>query len=150
VLRQDGRLSLEMDCSAMEERLPAEADLALYRILQNSLNNVERHAQAHHVTMHLTKPNGFVQLTVKDDGIGFDPDQTALGEEGQGLGLLRMRERAASVHGSLSVKSAPNAGTEMEMCIPLPTTVPQLPKRSSSKMSRGSDSAVALPLGLEY
>jgi signal transduction histidine kinase len=143
-------VALEMDCSAMEERLPAEAELALYRILQNTLNNVERHAQAHHVTVHLTKPNGFVQLTVKDDGIGFDADQTALGEEGQGLGLLRMRERAASVRGSLCVKSAPCAGTEIEVRIPLPITAPQLPKPSLSKVSRGSVSAVALTLGLEY
>ncbi len=67
-------VSLQMDCAALDERLPAEAELALYRILQEALNNVERHARARHVTVHLTKPDGFIQLTIKDDGIGFDPD----------------------------------------------------------------------------
>jgi signal transduction histidine kinase len=109
-----------MDCLGLDERLPAEAELALYRILQKALDNVERHASARHVTVHLTKPNGFIQLTITDDGIGFDPDHPANGKERQGLGLLRMRERAASVGGALSVKSTPRAGTEIEVRIPLP------------------------------
>jgi signal transduction histidine kinase len=48
-----------MDCSALDERLPAEAELALYRIFQNALNNVERHARARHVTVRLTRPDGY-------------------------------------------------------------------------------------------
>ena len=113
-------VSLQMDCSALDERLPAEAELALYRILQKALNNVERYACAHHVTVHLTKPNGFIQLTIKDDGIGFYPDHPANGKEREGFGLLSMRERAASMGGALSVKSAPGAGTEIEVRLPLP------------------------------
>ncbi len=113
-------VSLQMDCSGLDERLPAEAELALYRILQKALSNVERHARARHVTVHLTKQHGFIHLTIKDDGIGFDPDHPANGKEGEGFGLLRMRERATSVGGALSVKSAPRAGTEIEVGIPLP------------------------------
>jgi signal transduction histidine kinase len=67
-----------------------------------------------------TKPNGCIQLTIKDDGIGFDPDLPAVGNQREGLGLLRMRERAASVGGALSVKTAPHAGTEIDVRIPLP------------------------------
>ena len=115
-------VALQMDCSALDERLPAEAELVLYRILQKALNNVERHAR--HVTVHLTKPNGFIQLTIKDDGIGFDPDHPAKGKERESLGLLRMRERATSVGGTLSVKSTPRAGTEIEVRIPLPPGPP--------------------------
>ena len=118
-------VALQMDCSALDERLPAEAELVLYRILQKALNNVERHACARHVTVHLTKLDGSIQLTIKDDGIGFDPDHAANGKEGEGLGLLRMRERATSVGGALRVKSTPRAGTEIEVHIPLPLTVPQ-------------------------
>ena len=118
-------VALQMDCSALDERLPAEAELVLYRILQKALNNVERHARARHVTVHLTKLDGSIQLTIKDDGIGFDPDHAANGKEGEGLGLLRMRERATSVGGALRVKSTPRAGTEIEVHIPLPLTVPQ-------------------------
>jgi PAS domain S-box-containing protein len=118
-------VELQMDFSALDERLPAEAELVLYRILQKALNNVERHARARHVTMHLTKPNGFIQLTIRDDGIGFDPDHPANGKEREGLGLLRMRERATSVGGALSVKSTPRTGTEIEVRIPLPLKAPQ-------------------------
>jgi PAS domain S-box-containing protein len=113
-------VSLQMDCAALDERLPTEAELALYRIHQEALNNVERHACARHITMHLRKPDGFIQLTIKDDGVGFDPDHPASGKEREGLGLLRMRERAASLGGALSVKSAPGAGTEIEVRLPLP------------------------------
>jgi PAS domain S-box-containing protein len=118
-------VALQMDCPALDERLPAEAELALYRILQKALNNVERHARARHVTVHLTKPDGFIQLTIKDDGIGFDPDHPANGKEREGLGLLRMRERATSMGGTLSVNSAPRAGTEIKVRIPLPLKAPQ-------------------------
>ena len=118
-------ISLQMDCQALEERLPAETELVFYRILQKALNNVERHACARHVTVHLTKPDGFIQLTIKDDGIGFDPEHPAQGKDREGLGLLRMRERAASVGGALRVKSTPRAGTEIEVRIPLPLKVPQ-------------------------
>jgi PAS domain S-box-containing protein len=118
-------VALQMECPALDERLPAEAELALYRILQKALNNVERHARARHVTVHLTKPDGFIQLTIKDDGIGFDPDHPANGKEREGLGLLRMRERATSMGGTLSVNSAPRAGTEIKVRIPLPLKAPQ-------------------------
>jgi two-component system, NarL family, sensor kinase len=118
-------VALQIDCSALDERLPAEAELALYRIHQEALNNVERHARARNVTVRLTKPDGCIQLTIKDDGIGFDPDHPANGKERQGLGLLRMRERAASVGGALSVKSAPRTGMEIEVRIPLPLKPPQ-------------------------
>ncbi|MCX6912746.1 MAG: ATP-binding protein, partial [Verrucomicrobia bacterium] len=84
----------------------------------------ERHARARNVTVHLAKPDGCIQLTIKDDGIGFDPDHPANGKGRQGLGLLRMRERAASVGGALSVKSVPRTGTEIEVLIPLPLKAP--------------------------
>ena len=112
-------VSLHMDCSALDERLPADAELVLYRILQEALDNVERYARALHVTVLLAKPDGFIQLTIKDDGIGFDPDHPANGKAREGLGLLSMRERAASVRGALTVKSAPRTGTEIEVRIPL-------------------------------
>jgi signal transduction histidine kinase len=118
-------VALQMDFSALDERLPAEAELALYRIIQKALNNVERHARARHATVQLTKPNGFIQLTIKDDGIGFDPDPPAIGNEKEGLGLHRMRERATSMGGVLRVNSSPRTGTEIEVRIPLPLMMSQ-------------------------
>lgn len=114
-------VSVKMLCVKLIVRLPFETELALYRILQETLHNVEKHARASHVTVHLTNPGSFVQLTINDDGIGFDPDRQLLRGKGLGgFGLLGMRERAACVGGILKVKSALQAGTEIEIRIPLP------------------------------
>jgi two-component system sensor histidine kinase DegS len=114
-------VSLELTCEPLTTRLPAETELALYRILQKALENVRKHARARHVTVRMTKQGDIVELTIKDDGIGFDPDQPpARRKERRDLGLLRMRERATYVGGALIVKSAPRAGTEILVRIPLP------------------------------
>ena len=116
-------VALKLACKPLTARLPAETELALYRIVQKALENVEKHARARHVTVHLTKQRGIVQLTIKDDGIGFDPDQPpARRKEKRDFYLLRMRERATYVGGALIVKSAPRAGTEIMARIPLPAT----------------------------
>ena len=114
-------IPVKMLCVNLIARLPVDTELALYRILQESLHNVEKHALASHVTVHLTNPGSFVQLTINDNGIGFDPDRQLLRRKGKGgFGLLGMRERAACVGGTLIVKSAPRSGTEIEIRIPLP------------------------------
>jgi two-component system NarL family sensor kinase len=101
--------------------LTADTELALYRILQEALKNIEQHARARHVTVALTQPGAFVQLVINDDGIGFDAVHHAARRKGKGvLGLLSMRERAAFVGGTLTVRSGPRAGTEIEVRIPLP------------------------------
>jgi PAS domain S-box-containing protein len=113
-------LPLKLACKPLP-RLPANTELALYRILQKALENVQKHARSRHVTVHLTKQRDIVQLTIKDDGIGFDPDQPPARRKGTSdFGLLRMRERATCVGGVLIVKSAPHSGTEIVARIPLP------------------------------
>ena len=73
------------------------------------------------MTVGLTQPGAFVQLAIKDDGIGFDPDHLPARRKGKGgLGLLGMRERASYAGGALKVKSAPRTGTEIEVRIALP------------------------------
>ncbi len=106
-------------CAGLTARLPAEAELALYRILQEALKNVERHARARHVTVDLTQRRGLVKLTIHDDGIGFDPAPHPAGRKGkENFGLLNMRERVAYVGGELRLKSAPGRGTTIEVEIP--------------------------------
>ena len=106
---------------ALANRLPTDFELALYRIFQETLKNVEQHACARHVTVALADRGGFVELNIKDDGIGFDAEHHAARRRGRGiLGLVGMRERAAAVGGTLTVKSGPRAGTEIEVRIPLP------------------------------
>jgi PAS domain S-box-containing protein len=102
-------------------RLPADTELALYRILQETMKNVEKHARARHVTLVLRQQGAFVGLTITDDGIGFDTHHLRAGRKDRGaLGLLGMRERATFAGGALTVKSGPRAGTEIDVRIPLP------------------------------
>jgi two-component system, NarL family, sensor kinase len=113
-------VSLKLACLQLTARLPADAELALYRILQEALKNVEKHARARHVVVHLTKRGAFVQLVINDDGIGFDPDHHLAKQQGKGgLGLLGMCERATHAGGALNVKSALGKGTTIEAQIPV-------------------------------
>ncbi|MFZ2640258.1 MAG: ATP-binding protein [Verrucomicrobiia bacterium] len=114
-------VSVKLACVQLPAPLPADSELALYRILQEALKNVEKHARARHVTVCLRLRGAFVQLTIHDDGIGFDPDHHPVGRNGKSsLGLLSMRERASYVGGTLKIKSVRRAGTEIEARIPLP------------------------------
>ena len=113
-------VSLKLACVPLAVRLSGDIELTLYRILQEALNNVEQHARARNVAVHLTKPRGIVQLVIRDDGTGFDPDHQD-GRKGRaGLGLLSMRERVTYVGGTLQVRSTRRAGTEITIRIPLP------------------------------
>jgi PAS domain S-box-containing protein len=112
-------VSLKLACKPLTARLHAEGELALYRILQKALENVEKHARARHVTVCL-RQRAFIQLTIHDDGIGFDPEHHAARRIGKsGLGLLSMRERATYVGGDFKIKSVRGAGTKIEVLIPL-------------------------------
>lgn len=102
-------------------RLPADTELALYRILQEALKNVAKHARARHVTVSLMQQAAFIKLSIHDDGIGFDPDRRVGRRKSKSsLGLLGMRERATYLGGVLKVKSVRRVGTEIEVRIPLP------------------------------
>ncbi len=113
-------VAVKLTCAQLTARLPADTELTLYRILQEALRNVEKHARARHVTVSL-RQRAFVQLAINDDGIGFDPHHHAARRKGKGgLGLLSMRERATYVGGAFKIKSVRGAGTEIEVLIPLP------------------------------
>lgn len=114
-------LIVKLDCGQFTARLPADTELALYRILQEALKNVELHARARHATVRLKQQGAFAELVINDDGIGFNPSQHAAKRKGKEvLGLLGMHERAAHVGGVLTVKSGRRAGTEITMRLPVP------------------------------
>jgi len=130
-------IRLILDGVRMIGRLPADVEIALYRIFQAALQNVQQHANARHLTLDLTWRGAFVQFAIRDDGIGFDPDQPPAGrKEKGGFGLAEMRERAVGVGGTLSVKSALRAGTEIEVRIPLPAGA--LRRRANNSRSHES------------
>ena len=95
--------------------LPPRVEAALYRICQEALTNVARHAGAQRVTVRLVATPERVQLVVEDDGRGFDASEVPEDRHG----LLGMRERAEMLGGALEVRSGPGAGTRIEATIPL-------------------------------
>jgi two-component system NarL family sensor kinase len=113
-------VSLTLACAPLDTRLPAGIELTLYRILQEALKNVEKHARAGRVSVSLRKLAAFVELAIADDGVGFDPEHRPARRKKKGsLGLLGMRERAAYVDGVLEIKSTPGKGTAIHAQIPL-------------------------------
>ena len=113
-------VALTVTCVALTTRLPAEAELAFYRIYQEALKNVEKYAHAHHVTVDLTRVGKFAELEIKDDGLGFDPDQRPTKPTAKrGFGLLSMRERVEMVGGRLTVEATLGKGTTIRVQIPL-------------------------------
>ena len=101
------------------DRLPAPVETALYRVVQEALTNVLKHAGARRVNLVLQRSAGQVAAVVEDDGRGFDPESAPAA--GNRLGVLGMRERAALVGGSLTVESAAGRGTTIIVRVPLPS-----------------------------
>jgi signal transduction histidine kinase len=95
---------------------PPEVETNLYRITQEALNNVQKHAEACKVSVLLERRGGQVILIVEDDGKGFDPDEKGGGEH---MGLINMRERAALIDGRLEIESAPGTGATIFARVPL-------------------------------
>jgi PAS domain S-box-containing protein len=101
-----------------DQRLRREVETACFRIVQEALTNVARHAKATRVTVHLKKLRGNLMLSVKDNGVGFDRE--ILGKSSaERLGLLGMEERAHSVGGSIEIKSEALRGTQIRAAFPL-------------------------------
>jgi signal transduction histidine kinase len=104
---------------AEEPEMPLAAKEALYRIAQEALQNVAKHARAQSVELALEQIGSEVILRIRDDGRGFDADRSYPGH----LGLHSMRERTAAVGGALHIQSSPGQGTSVEARLPLPAVV---------------------------
>jgi two-component system nitrate/nitrite sensor histidine kinase NarX len=107
-----GRVNIPVNVTvAKEVILPAEVQVAFYRVCQEALNNVAKHAKASQVDIDLQPDGSAIELRIRDDGQGFDPEQTNSGH----YGLSMMRERAEAAGASLTVTSQPGHGTELIM-----------------------------------
>ncbi|WP_341645207.1 PAS domain-containing sensor histidine kinase [Thauera sp. SDU_THAU2] len=111
----DTRVLLELDEDM--SGLSAELQAMLFRIAQEALTNCAKHASAHRIRIELRRRGKDIVLRIADDGCGFDPE--LLGQHGTtpGLGLITMRERAELAGGRFTLRSAPDAGTEIEVVL---------------------------------
>ena len=105
-----------LDASLGEEPLSHELSTAVFRIFQEALTNVARHAHAEHVAIRLAQDGGDLRLTVHDDGRGIDPDDL---DDPESLGLLGIRERARRLGGEVTIERAPEGGTHLSLRLPL-------------------------------
>ena len=114
----------------LTDPLPREVASCLYRITQESLANVTKHAQTSRVELELTCDGREVTLSIDDSGVGFDLER--IRAHHLGLGLVNMRERVRAVQGRLDIRSQPGEGTHIVVQIPLPGAHHEHPTRSHS------------------
>jgi PAS domain S-box-containing protein len=108
------------DISNVERFLPKESHILVYRIFQEALTNIGKHAQAKNVSVQVRKDGDRISLFVEDDGRGFDPDCVVQsGASERGLGLATMNERARMLGGALDLKSEEGRGTRIALSIPI-------------------------------
>jgi PAS domain S-box-containing protein len=119
VERFSQRTGIRVDLAArgLERRFTPEIEITAYRIVQESLTNVARHAQVDQVQVRGRVRQNRLQLTIEDRGVGFDPDERL--SKHATIGLAGMRERAARLNGSVRIKSKPQHGTRITVELPL-------------------------------
>jgi two-component system, NarL family, sensor histidine kinase UhpB len=111
-------LPVRIEADPVAGVLSPQAELALYRIVQEALSNAVRHARADQVVVRISRTPGSVVALVEDDGVGFAPAEV-MGRDGRGLGLFGMQERAAYVGGQVEITSRPGRGTKVRANIPI-------------------------------
>jgi signal transduction histidine kinase len=113
-LQMEADLDITLKVDSLPEPLPADADLALFRIVQEALLNVRKHARARRVHIGFRQHDQRVVLSVQDDGCGFDPHARCPGH----YGILYMRERAEYCGGQLEIRSQSGGGTQVWVSLP--------------------------------
>jgi len=118
-LARHATVDVSVDVGSVPSKLPSEPSLALFRVAQEALRNVARHANARTVAVKLARASGGIELTVRDDGRGFD---TTRDESRPSLGQMSMNERVRLQGGRLRIDSAPDRGTTVTAWIPFSET----------------------------
>ncbi len=111
-LSRTNNISVQVNAESVSEDLPDEHRTCIYRVVQEALRNVVRHASAKNVRIRLDQNADELVLTIEDDGHGFVPERE------KGLGLLGMEERVTHLHGSFRIESTPGAGTSIRVDLP--------------------------------
>jgi two-component system NarL family sensor kinase len=131
-------IAAKLICSELPVRLSPDAELVLYRVHEEALQNVRQHANARNVVTRLRQQGSAVVLSIRDDGVGLKPNRDLTQRAAKkGLGLIGLRERAAYMGGAVEIKSIRGGGTEVAARIPLLPVTPTAARRSSSSPRPG-------------
>jgi signal transduction histidine kinase len=117
--RAETGIRVSLSAFAAIEQLDGDKRTVLYRVVQEALANVARHAQASQAEVKLQKLDGAVRMSITDDGRGFQPERVVHTKKVKRLGLLGMKERLEIVGGNFTVTSTPGKGTTVLAQIPL-------------------------------
>jgi two-component system sensor histidine kinase UhpB len=116
-------IEVDFTATGLKRRLPAEVEIALYRVIQESLTNTAKHSKARTASVAVSEEQGQVTAHIRDDGQGFDaPAVLRSPWQDRGLGLAGMQERAMLLDGTVKIESQPGQGTSIDVTIPLPIT----------------------------
>lgn len=121
-VRAETGIDIVLDIECEERRITPPLAIALFRVAQEALTNIVRHAHATSAIVQLREAEGTIDLSIADDGRGFDVE-AARTRPAASVGLFGMAERVALVEGSMSLRSSATAGTRIEVRIPLPEEV---------------------------
>ena len=122
---EKNKLRIDFRCHDVPERLPSDISLCLFRVLQEAIHNAAKHSKAQSVDAQCWGMPGEIQLTVRDEGIGFDVEAAT---KGRGIGLISMCERVRLVKGTISIASERKHGTEIRVRVPLLATLEESPR----------------------
>jgi signal transduction histidine kinase len=109
----------QLTTERMDDRLPGDVEVAVYRIVQEATTNVARHSGATVCTIALGRREGTLQLTIEDDGRGIDSTRADAPDARRGLGLIGMRERAQALSGTFTISNRAEGGTRIVVRVPL-------------------------------
>ena len=107
------QMCITTDLDVHEAQIPETSKTAIYRIVQESLNNALKYSEAENLFVRISHQGDCLRLDIRDDGVGFD-----VSEKGRGMGMISMRERAESIGGAFSIQSS--AGQGVEICVLFP------------------------------
>ena len=109
-------VDIDFQANGLPRTLPEDISLAVFRVLQESLQNAIKHSGSRTFDVHLADVSGELLLRIRDEGVGFDVNAAM---DAHGLGLISMRERVALVKGTISITSKPGSGTQIEVRVPM-------------------------------
>jgi len=112
----------ELFQEGMAHRLDTDTEVAVFRIVQEALTNIARHAHATRCAVRLVRRGSLLSVSIEDDGAGFNRDIVAQQDFRHGLGLIGIRERVIQCEGTLAIDSSPGRGTRIEVTLPVPPT----------------------------